>query len=40
MKEEEEENEEDSAEDFLQSLLSWEKNTMWKFKRPAAEEKA
>ncbi len=35
-----EEEEEDSPEDFLQSLLKWEKNTTWKFKRPAAEEKA
>jgi hypothetical protein len=35
----EEEKEEDSAEDFLQSLLRWEKNTTLKLKRPAAEEK-
>ncbi len=40
MKEEEGEKEEDSAEDFLQSLLRSEKNMTWKFKRPAAEERA
>ena len=35
-----EESAEDLPHDFPQNPLRWEKNTMWKLKRPAVEAKA